>query len=509
MLPAGWEPLWDAEAMRALDAWAIGEAGIAGLDLMERAGAGLAELVAERGPQGEIAVVCGAGNNGGDGYVAARLLRQQGRSVRVVTSADPDRLRGDARINAERLPGDGPVPLSGGALDGVSVVVDAVLGTGSHGPPRDGAAAAIAAINAAAVPVVAADVPSGVDASTGEVPGDAVRAIATASFAAAMPGLWIHPGKAHAGEVVVVDIGVPARGFAAIAAPTIGLIGGDVLAGYPRRGPSSTKFASGHVLVVGGSRGLTGAPCLTAAGAQRAGAGYVTVCIPATLHDVFAVKLTEAMTLSLPAADGGHSAAGADAVLDRARQRGGALVVGPGLGRADGAAALVHRLADEAPVSLVLDADGLNAIARAPGGLERLRDRPAPTVLTPHAGELARLLDAEPGAVGAQRLQRVTEAARRSGAIVVLKGDDTLVAEPHGRVGVSRGASPALATAGTGDVLAGVVAALLARGMDPFSGACAAVAVHAAAGRHAAEAVGGSDGVIASDVVEQLPRALG
>jgi NAD(P)H-hydrate epimerase len=500
------EPLLDVEQLRATDAWAIEQLGIPGVVLMERAGEGLARAVAEVAPGGDVVVVCGGGNNGGDGYVAARLLRQAGRGVRVLTTVDPTGLKGDARVNLERLPGDPPQPFSAAALAGAAVIVDAILGTGFSGVPRDDVASALSAINGADAPVVAADVPSGVDAATGAVEGEAVRAAVTATFHAAMPGLWILPGKAHAGEVVVVDIGIPHEGGPV--QPYIGLIGPGVLAAYPRRGRDSTKFASGHVLVAGASRGMTGAVCLASMAAMRAGAGYVTACVPDSLNDIFEVKLTEVMSAPLPDEGGAHTEPGADDVLERARTRGGTLVLGPGLGRTDGAFAFARRLAREAPVALVLDADGLNAIAASPSRLEDLQGREAPAVLTPHAGELARLLQLESDAVDARRLEHVREAARRAGAIVLLKGDDTLIAEPEGRVGVSRGGSPALATAGTGDVLSGVLAAFLARGMAPFDAACAAAFAHAEAGRRAAVMLGGPDGVIASDVVDELPHTL-
>ncbi|MDX6733174.1 MAG: ADP-dependent NAD(P)H-hydrate dehydratase / NAD(P)H-hydrate epimerase [Baekduia sp.] len=500
-LPPGLEPLLTPDQLRAIDEWAA-EHGAPGLDLMERAGAGLARVVADVAPGGDVVVVCGGGNNGGDGYVAARLLREAGRAVRVLALVDPSELQGDARINAERLPGDPPQPFADGALEGAAVLVDALLGTGFRGEPRPEAALAIRAMNDVGAPVVAADVPSGVDAATGVVTGDAVWATVTATFHAAMPGLWILPGKAHAGEVVVVDIGVPEG---APADTSFGLIGPGILATYPRRGQDSTKFASGHVLVAGGSRGLTGAVCLASLAAMRAGAGYVTACVPDSLNDIFEIKLTEAMTAPLPDDGGAHTEAGARDVVERARTRGGTLVVGPGLGRTDGAAAFARRLVAEAPVAIVLDADGLNAHA---GCLETLRTREAPAVLTPHAGELARLLEVESEVVNASRLEHAREAARRAGAIVVLKGDDTIVAEPEGRVGISRGGSPGLATAGTGDVLSGVLAALLARGMAPFEAACAAVFVHAEAGRRAATRRDGPDGVIASDVIDELPHTL-
>ncbi|MCW3001649.1 MAG: NAD(P)H-hydrate dehydratase [Conexibacter sp.] len=505
-LPEWMEPLLDVEQLRATDAWAIEQLGIPGIDLMERAGEGLARVVADGAPAGDVAVVCGGGNNGGDGYVAARLLRQAGRQVRVLSTVDPAGLKGDARVNLERLPGDPPVRFGPTALDGAAVIVDAILGTGFRGAPRDDVAAAIAAINRFDAPVVAADVPSGVDAATGAVEGQAVRATVTATFHTAMPGLWILPGKAHAGDVVVIDIGIPKKG--APVQPYVGLIGPEVLGSYPRRGQDSTKFASGHVLVAGGSRGMTGAVCLAATAAMRAGAGYVTACVPESLNDIFEIKLTEVMSAPLADDAGAHTEAGAEDVLQRARTRGGTLVLGPGLGRSDGAFAFARRLAREAPVALVLDADGLNAIASPPARLEDLRGREAPAVLTPHGGELARLLEIDSEAVNARRLEHVREAARRAGAIVLLKGDDTIVAEPEGRVGISRGGSPALATAGTGDVLSGVLAAFLARGMAPFDATCGAVFAHAEAGRRAAAMLGGPDGALASDVVDELPHTL-
>jgi len=501
-LPDGLEPLLDVEQLRASDAWAIGERGIPGVELMERAAEGLFELVWHRAPAGAIVVVCGGGNNGGDGYALARLLREAGRGVSVLHTSDPAKLSGDAAAMRDRLPGEPPLPFAAGALDGAAVIVDAILGTGFSGEPREPVAAAIAAINGAGAFVVAADVPSGVDAATGAVAGAAVRADVTGTFHAALPGLWIAPGKAHAGEVVVVDIGIPDGGPAE---PWIGLIDPAILGTYPRRGEESTKFASGHVLVAGGSRGLTGAPSLSSMAAMRAGAGYVTACVPDSLNDIFEIKLTEVMSAPLPDDGGSHTEAGAHEVIERAGARGGALVLGPGLGRADGALAFARRVAHAADAALVLDADGLNAHA---GALESLASRTRPTILTPHAGELARLLEIDSGAVAAHRLDHVREAARRAGAIVILKGDDTLVAEPEGRVGISRGGAPALATAGTGDVLSGVLGAFLARGMAPFEAACAAVFTHAEAGRRAARALGGPDGVIASDVVDELARTL-
>jgi hydroxyethylthiazole kinase-like uncharacterized protein yjeF len=326
-----------------------------------------------------------------------------------------------------------------------------------------------------------------------------VHATATVTFSASKPGLWINPGKTHAGVVSVVDIGIPGGGPAQ---PQVGLIDPRIVAEIPARGQESTKFAVGAVLVCGGSAGLTGAPSLACESAQRAGAGYVTALVAQSLSLVFEQRLLEAMSVALPDDGGALLPRALDAIIQRT-SRADALVLGPGLGRDPRTQKLARRIARQAELPLLLDADGLNAHA---GRLADLAGRPAATVMTPHAGELARLLEIDGAEVCAHRLARVREAAAQSGAVVVLKGDDTLVAEPHGRVAVSRGGSSALATAGTGDVLSGIIGAYLAKRMDPFTAACAGVLVHAGAGRLAAQEIG-VEGVIARDVIELLPRA--
>ena len=477
-LPDWLTPLPDAERMRAIDRWAIDDRGVPSLELMERAGAGVARMVERLVPDGAAVVMCGTGNNGGDGLVVARLLRDAGREVTVVCAGSPTKLSGDARANLERLPGHAPLELARGtdALTGASVVIDALLGTGFAGEPRGDVGEAIMAIEGCSVPVVSVDVPSGVDASTGVVAGAAVRAAKTVTFHAAKPGLWIHPGKAYAGEVEVLDIGIP-RGEPHEA--DIGLIEPAVLRLLPRRDAASTKFSSGHVLVAGGSRGLTGAPRMTTLGAMRAGAGYVTACVPASQQAIVAGGgPPELMTRGLPDTDGALTPAGVEVVLEAAR-RGGSLALGPGLGRGDHAVAFARSLARLAEVPLVLDADGLNAHAGSSGAhgaghLDDLAQREAATVLTPHPGELARLLDTDTAHIARERLAHARQAAARAGAVVVLKGDDTLIADPSGLVAVSPGDSPALATAGSGDVLCGAIAALLSQGLPPFTAAAAA-----------------------------------
>jgi ADP-dependent NAD(P)H-hydrate dehydratase / NAD(P)H-hydrate epimerase len=496
--PSWLEPLPDAAMMRQGDRWAIEERGIPGLDLMERAGEGLARVVAGAAARGPVAVVCGKGNNAGDGFVAARLLRDAGRDVRVLLVLG-DALRGDARANLERLDG-AHERYAAGALDGAAVIVDAIFGTGFSGAPREPAAAAIEAINRCGAPVVACDIASGVDASSGEVETAAVEADLTVSFHAAKLGQRIAPGKWHSGELRVVPIGIPAG---APIEPAAGTIDPAVLTLAPRRGPRSTKFSSGQVAIAGGSRGLTGAVRMSSLAAIRAGAGYATVAVPADLEPVFEAGEPEVMSVGCPGGDGRLAPASAKAVL-RAFEGAAAGVLGPGMGRDPGAVELARGVVGEIAAPLVIDADGLNAFA---GELGPIAAREGLTVLTPHAGELGRLLGRDSEGVGAHRLACAREAARAAAAVVVLKGDDTIVCDGE-RIAVNALSSPALATAGSGDVLSGMTAALLARGLDPFAAACAAVIAHARAGRDAAVRIGAAESVIAGDVIDAIAVGL-
>ena len=501
-LPRWMEPLLEAGEMRELDRWAINEKKVSGAELMERAGEGLAGVAARRAPAGRIVIVCGKGNNGGDGLVAARLLRAAGRDVEVQLVWGAEWIGEDAQAQLKKLPGPAPKPFEPARFNKASLIVDALLGTGSSGSPREPADEVIAEMEAARANVVATDIPSGVDATTGEVAGPAVHCVATATFHRAKLGLWIRPGKEYAGEVEAIEIGIPRGGPAR---PEAGLIGAGVLRDMPRRTSGSTKFSSGNVCIIGGSPGLTGAPCMAALAAMRAGAGYVTVGAPASLELSFTVRLLEAMMVGLPEDGDGHlDPAGVEPVL-QAVGRADAVVLGPGLSKDPDAQALARAVVPRIDVPLVIDADGLNALA---GHLEDvLPQRRWPTVLTPHSGELGRLLGVSSEEVERARLSHVREAAARSKAFVVLKGDDTLVVAPSGRVAVSRGSAPGLATAGTGDVLAGVIGAMLAKGMPVAQGACAGVYVHVRAGQIAA-APHGPDGVVASDVISALPAAL-
>jgi len=477
------EPLFDAEGIRAVDRWAIEEQGVPSPQLMEAAGTALAEAVAELAPQGPVRIVCGKGNNGGDGQIAARRLRRMGFEVEAVD------------LWADQVPGDLDRWLAGSGA-----VVDAIFGTGFEGAPREPALGAIDAINRCGAPVVACDIASGVDASSGEVAGAAVEADLTVSFHAAKVGQRIAPGKWHSGELRVVPIGIPAG---APGAPAGGTIAPAVLALAPRRGPRSTKFSSGQVAIAGGSRGLTGAVRMSSLAAIRAGAGYATVAVPADLEPVFEAGEPEVMSVGCPGGDGCLVPASAKAVL-RAFEPAAAGVLGPGMGRDPGSVDLAREVVGAIAAPLVIDADGLNAFA---GQLGPIAAREAPTVLTPHAGELGRLLGRDAEEIAAHRLAATREAARAAGAVVVLKGDDTIVSDGE-RVAVNALSAPALATAGSGDVLSGIAAALLARGLEPFAAACAAVLAHARAGRDAAVRIGAAESVIATDVIDSIPVGL-
>ncbi|MGN6256231.1 MAG: NAD(P)H-hydrate dehydratase [Solirubrobacterales bacterium] len=494
------KPLYDAEGMRGVDRWAIEGRGVPSLELMEAAGRAVAEAVAGLAPEGPVRVVCGKGNNGGDGFVAARLLREMGFEVEALLLWPGEELRGDAAVNFERFGGEVVEEDVAARLTGSGAVVDAIFGTGFEGAPREPAAGAIEAINVCGAPVVACDIASGVDASTGEVAGEAVEADVTVSFHAAKLGQRIAPGKWHTGELRVAPIGIPAG---APGEAVGGEIDPAVLELAPHRGPQSTKFSSGQVGIAGGSRGLTGAVRMASLAAIRAGAGYATVAVPADLELVFEIAQPEVMSVACPGGDGCLVPASEKAVL-RVFERAAAGVLGPGLGRDPGSFELAREIAGKIEAPLVIDADGLNAFA---GRLGELSGRAAPTVLTPHAGELGRLLERDSSEIDAHRLASAKEAAQAAGAILLLKGDDTIVTDGE-RVAVNAISAPALATAGSGDVLSGMIAAFLARGFEPFAAVCAAVVAHARAGREAARQVGAAESVIASDVIAAIPAAL-
>ncbi|MEA2521256.1 MAG: ADP-dependent NAD(P)H-hydrate dehydratase / NAD(P)H-hydrate epimerase [Actinomycetota bacterium] len=476
--------------------------------LMERAGRALARAVLDitGGTYGRRAViVCGKGNNGGDGFVAARHLARAGAVVRVHLIEEP--APGVAREQMERALGETLArvsPFSPGRLARdlvhADVAVDAIFGTGFRGNVRDEWSGAIDEINASGIPVVSADIPSGVDGTSGAALGSAVRAQLTVSFGPVKTGVALMPGAEFAGDVRVADIGLPAdrvRTDVFLSEP------GDVAAILPERAADAHKRASGHVVVVAGSADMTGAAVLVASAAARMGAGLVTVAAPRGIIPVLQSRLSEAIFLPLPETSAGSVVQHAlEPVLD-ALDRANALVLGPGMSTQVQTAGFVRDLVRSSPVPLVLDADGLTAFAGFPG---ELSGRKSAAVLTPHAGEFSRLLDVSVGELETDRIGFARRLAEEADAVTLLKGSRSLIAEPGGTVRINPTGSSVLATAGTGDVLAGVIGALLARGVAAADAAAAGAYLHGLAGLLAGQASG--EGTIASDVVALIPEAV-
>ncbi|HEX6263161.1 MAG TPA: NAD(P)H-hydrate dehydratase [Actinomycetota bacterium] len=498
-------PVLTAAQMRAADR-AAAERGVPVEALMERAGHAVARAVAALlgGTYGRrIVALCGKGNNAGDAFVAVRLLAAWGAAPAVVSVAGLDELRAAAAANAERLRDSGVPTIAWGtreadrAIARADVVVDGLFGSRFRGPVEGSWREAIEAVNASPAPVVAVDIPSGVEGDTGAVRGPAVRAEVTVTLAAPKVGVVLYPGAEFAGRVEVADIGIPAdllESELALVEP------GDVAAILPRRAPEDHKHRSGDVLVVAGSRRMTGAPRLVAEGAARAGAGLVHVAVPEGILPMVQAGLTEAVFLPLPEGPDGSVAASAWGELKKRMDRFDAVAIGPGLTTEGEAPDLVRALVRSSPVPIVADADALNAFA---GRAQDLRERAADLVLTPHAGEFARLLGADPEE---DRVGMAAAAAADTGAVMVLKGARTLVAPPGGEVRVNPTGSAALATGGTGDVLAGAIAAYLARGLPPADAATAAVYVHGLAGQVVGRRMG--EGGTAGDVAIAIPAAV-
>jgi ADP-dependent NAD(P)H-hydrate dehydratase / NAD(P)H-hydrate epimerase len=492
-------PLFAGGAVRDADARAIAS-GIPGERLMETAGLAAAREILLSFPAGSPAtVLVGPGNNGGDGMVVARLLAEAGWDVRVQAPGARPPATPDAARMTDRA-ADAGIEVSDVDLQalraGGRVVVDALLGTGTRGAPRGAMADVVDAVCHSGAPVAALDIPTGVDADTGAAPGPAVRADLTITFAAPKVGLHVSPGRGHAGRVVVVDIGVP-RDIAP--APSAWLAGDGVVEGIPPRGGDADKYRAGGVLVVGGAPGMGGAVRLSSRAALRTGAGIVVACVPRSVREEVASGTAEVMVQGA-AGDDGLTADALDAVMIQAA-RVGTVAIGPGMGRSAEAAPLVRALLAAIAHPVVLDADGLWHLG---DDLAALRARPGPTVITPHAGEAARLLGVPRAEVEHGRLAAARELCARSGAVALLKGPGTIIQAPGALPVVIAGGTQALATAGSGDVLTGVIAALIARGMLPADAATAGAALHARAG----DAAGKGDGTIAGDIIEALPAAL-
>jgi NAD(P)H-hydrate epimerase len=503
------------ETMQLMDRRTIEEFGISGLTLMENAGRGSAEVIATdfgSAPGLSAVVVAGKGNNGGDGYVIARLLREKGWRVTTFVIAADEEVCGAARVNLELIR-DGSLhfcPETGGlarfrsVIGDADLVVDALLGTGLKSEVRGSLAEAVALINAAGKQVISVDIPSGIDAGTGRVLGCAVKADVTVSFAMAKLGQVLFPGCEQTGRLFVIDIGIPDEVAISVGFHEF-LDLEEIRPLIRKRDRSAHKGDFGHCLIVAGSTGKTGAAAMAANSAVRTGAGLVTLAVPECLNHILEMKTTEAMTLPLPDEGKGCLTVRAKAVIEKALEGKDALALGPGISGSPETARLVRELTAETLMPMVVDADGLNALSEDTSFL--LRKKSPAVILTPHPGEMARLTGLTVGEVERDRIETTRSFAAHYGVYIVLKGARTIVAAPDGRIAINGSGNPGMASGGMGDVLTGVLVALLGQGYDAFTACKIGVFLHGyAADLVAAEK--GEIGMSAVDLQERLPYAL-
>ncbi len=509
-------PLCTAEQMRELDSRTINELGLPGQVLMELAGQGMAELIDEHfGPVAglRVGILCGRGNNGGDGFVVGRWLDRWGAEVEFFLLADPDKIGGDARLNFEvaqklglpmnRVLTEAELDALEDELAGFDLLIDALLGTGLNSEVRGGYAKAIAAMNAVDVPVAAVDIPSGLNSDDGRVMGAAAAAELTATFGLAKIGQAIHPGLDLCGRVEVIDISIP-QAFVAQAGIDVFLIeAADAAQLWPELAPEAHKGVAGHLLILAGSPGKTGAAVLTAEGALRAGSGLVTVGCPTSLNPILEAKLTEAMTAPLAESSDQTLSPEAIGALSSLIDGKSALAVGPGLTNHPETAELLAWLLERVVKPMVIDADGLNIIAARP---EMMMWSNGELVLTPHPGEMARLTGLSTAEVQADRIGAARSLALKWEQTVVLKGARTIVAAPDGDVFINPTGNPGLASGGSGDVLTGLIGGLLAQGLEPVEAAVTGVYVHGLAADLLWAETGGR-GFVASELAAAIPGA--
>jgi len=505
------------DEMRELDRATIEDYGTPSLVLMERAGRGVMQAIHARHPVVaglRCLVLAGRGNNGGDGLVVARSLRQHGGDVSVIMTSAPAELTADARVNLERYEAmGGTIGLLESEADWerlraeaahADLIIDALLGTGFRGPLRGTPVDVIEIVNAAGAEVVAVDVPSGLDADTGTVGHACVEADLTVTFGFAKIGCYVDPGRTYTGELEIVDIGLAREAIDQVE-ERFRILDPDLAAALlPVRHPADHKGRFGRLLVVGGSAGLTGAVALAGSAAARAGGGLVTVAVPSSLQDSLAAKLTEVMTLGL--AETGRrsiSVRAVDEILGAAK-RADAVALGPGMSREPETAELVRHLVREFEGPVVLDADGLNAFE---GRLGEMADTRARLILTPHVVEMARLTGSEARQVEGERLRLPARVAASTGHVVLLKGSPSVVAARGEPTVLGHLGNPGMATAGAGDVLTGIILGLLGQGVAPYDAAALGMLVHARAGDRAAERLG-VRGMLAGDILSEEPETL-
>jgi NAD(P)H-hydrate epimerase len=502
--------------MREYDRIAIEELGTPGAVLMEHAGKGAADVaIGMLRTRRRAVVLAGPGNNGGDGFVVARYLLNTGHAVETFLAAPRAGVQGDALLNLGALEamtakivelrGEAELEAVRKSLREADLVVDALLGTGATRPPDGLIGALIDLVNGASVDVLAIDLPSGLDADTGRPLSRSIRATATATFGHLKRGLVIHPGAELAGRVHVISLDVPAE-----VSRRAG-VDGELLSArrlgtlVPRRGPDSHKGTFGHLLVVAGSAGKAGAAIMCGRSATRAGTGLVTIATTGdALAAVEAQCLEQMVEVAIASADAGLSDVDRRR-LDALLAGKSAVAIGPGLSTAKGAAQVALHLVATLALPSVVDADGLNALAAAP---RDFKPGGAPLVLTPHPGEMARLLGVANAEVQADRLGAAREAAKRYGAVVILKGARSVIAAADGAAFVNPTGNPGMASGGMGDALTGIVGGLLAQGLSALDAAKLGVYLHGLAGDLAVEAIGGQAGLVCSDLIDAIPRAI-
>ena len=506
-----------AEEMAEMDRTAIEVAGIPGVVLMENAGRGATEVMWRYFPDlggKRVAVLAGGGNNGGDGFVIARHLWQQRVAVTVCLLKKRKSYRGDAKLNLEIVEKLGVQVEEYGdnkslarlkrKLAKADLLVDAILGTGLNAPVGGLYGEIIKLVNQLERPVLAVDLPSGLSATSGVPLGACIQATVTATFGLPKVGQLVTPGCGYVGHLEVVDIGLPRTVTESAEPPRLWLEASDLAVFLRSRSLASHKGSFGHVLVVGGSVGKTGAGAMAGLGAARAGAGLVTLAVPSSLHGLMEVKLTEIMTE--PLAETAEQTVGPAALprlhaLLKGKQ---ALALGPGLSVAEATVEVVVDLVERCPCPIVLDADGINALVDRLDALKRAR---APVILTPHPGEMGRLLKRSAEEVQNERLSLVQSFSEQYGVTLVLKGARTLIGGPKGKLAINSSGNPGLASGGTGDVLTGLIAGFLAQGLSPFDAACAGVYCHGKAADRLARRYG-DRGMLATDLLLEIPVVL-
>lgn len=510
------EHLLSADEMSQCDREAIESKRVSGESLMDKASVGVSKVAARlvRDIQGKkIAVLCGKGNNGGDGLGAAYYLAQMGANVKVYLVGTVDEVTGDARVfldKIKQLPIDRSkveifeLEKSQINLDDCNLVVDAVLGTGISGEPKDAARKAIEMMTATITPVLAVDIPSGIDSSNGTAHAVCPKAAATATMGYVKRGLIMNDGKDNSGKVFVVDIGLPSDLAALDKVNTFIINCRDVRYLFPTRKAETYKHAVGKIFGLVGSVGMTGAGVLVGQAAMRAGAGAVVLGVPSELNPIFETKLTEVMTLPLPQTRDGSLSLAVLLQIQKNLEWADVLVVGPGISRNQETSDLLVKLLRGYAGKAVIDADALNAFADHP---EILLETHAEIIMTPHHGEFSRISRISPGDIANNRIEVARRYAREHQVTLVLKGSPTVIAAKDGRVFVNVHGNPGMATAGMGDVLTGIISALLGQKLDPLDAAIAGVYLHSVAGDVALESKG-MYSLIATDVIESLPAAF-